>query len=206
MAVNFEQPQMYRWKDPNLPPAAPALQVYFLQEPHVNHEVTAQTGVQTYDNVVVAYISPMGNSRSNVAHEIERTLPDGTVKVNQFYAAKYGEQLKLYKSGMGSEATGTPLRDLVGMTPATAMSLRARGIHTVEMLSDMGDGAGNDLMGFWDLRDKARKHIELREKNAPTVRLEAELAERDATIASLQRQMDEFKALLDEKTKPKKAA
>lgn len=192
----FDTPQMYRWKDPTLPPGAPALQVYFLEEPQVNQKVTAETGVQSYDNVLVAYVSPMGMAKSNVAKEIERTLPDGSVIVNHENAAKYAEQVKHYKAGIDSQATGTPLKDLIGMTPATQMNLRARGIHTIEMLADMPDAAGQDVMGFWELRDKAKKHLEAREKNAPTVRLESELAERDKTIASLQRQLDELSALV----------
>lgn len=196
--MSYEAPQMYRWKDPSLPPDAPALAVYFLEEPQVNAEATRERGIQTYDNVLTAYVAPMGMPKSNAAHEIERTLPDGTVKVNAFYAAKYGEQIKLYKAGHTSEALGTPLRDLIGMTPATAMNLKARGVHTVEMLAEMSDSGGEGTMGFWELRDRARKHIEARQKEAPTVRLEAELAERDKTIASLQRQMDEMRALLPE--------
>ncbi len=190
--MSYENPTVFRWKDPTLPPQAPALQMYFLEEPKVNVEATAETGIQTYDNVLVAYVSPMGNSKSNVAHEIERTLPDGSVVKNQFASAKYAEQIKHYKAGTSSETLGTPLKDLIGMTPATQMNLRARGIHTIEMLTDMPDSAGADLMGFWDLRERAKKHIEMREKQAPTVRLESELAARDATIANLQKQVDDL--------------
>lgn len=200
----YDTPQVYRWKDPSLPPGAPALQVFFLQEPQVNAEATAASGIQTYDNVLTAYVSPMGMPKSNMAHEIERTLPDGTVKVNAFYANKYGEQVKAYKAGTTADELGTPLRDLIGMTPAVAMNLRARGIHTIEMLAEMQDSAGNEMMGFWDLRDRARKHIETREKNAPTVRLESELAERDKTIASMQRQLDEMRALIEERSEPER--
>lgn len=197
---------IYRWKDPSLPPDAPALAVYFLEDAQVNETVTRETGVQTYDSVLVAYISPMGRPKSNAAHEIKRTFPDGTVKVNQLYANKYGEQLKAYEAGHSAEALGTPLKDLVGMSKATAMNLRARGISTIEMLADMTDNAGGDIMGFWELRDKAKKHIETREKNAPKVHLEMELAERDRLIASMQRQMDDLKALIEDKGKTKKAA
>lgn len=200
----YDAPLMYRWKDPTLPPNAPALQLYFQEDAQVNDTVTRETGVQTYDNVLVAYISPMGLPKSNAAHEVKRTLPDGTVKLNHFYANKYGEQLKSYEAGHSAEALGTPLKDLIGMTKATAMNLRARGISTIEMLADMGDNSGGDIMGFWELRERAKKHISDREKEAPTVRLELELAERDKLLASMQRQMDEMKALLDEKTEPAK--
>ncbi len=194
--MNYETPQFYRWKDPTLPPQAPALQIKFMEEAFVNPEVTEKTGIQTYDNVLVGYVSPMGNSRSDVAKEIERTLPDGTVIVNRENSAKYAEQIKFYKAGTESAAVGTPLRDLVGMTPAVVMGLRARGIHTVEMLSDMPDNAGNEMMGFWELREKAKKHLDLREKNAPMVRVEAmEIKHKEETDA-LKQQIEELRALI----------
>lgn len=192
----FDAPQMYRWKDPGLPPNAPSLQVFFLQEPQVNLAATEATGIQTYDSVLIAYVSPI-NSKSNVAHEIERTTPDGQVITNQRAAARFGEQVKLFKAGLGAETQGTPLRDLVTMTPATIMNLKARGIHTVEMLGDMPDSAGHDLMGFWELRDRARKHIELREKNAPALRAQLMEEKHAAETADLRRQIDELKALID---------
>lgn len=192
--MSFETPQMYRWRDPNWPREIPSLSVHFIMESQVNAEWTAKTGVQTYDNVLIAYVAPMGMPKSNAAHEIERTLPDGQVKVNQFYAGKYGEQIKHYKAGTMAETIGTPLKDLVGMTPAMAMNLRGRGIHTIEMLAEMPDGAGNELMGFWDLRDRAKKHLEHREKNAPMVKLEAMEEAHKAEVASLRRQLDELLA------------
>ncbi len=195
--MSYDTPQLYRWKDPNLPPNAPALQVYFLQEPQVNDGVTRDTGIQTYDSVLVAYVSPI-NSRSNVAHEIERTLPDGTVHTIQRNAMRFGEQIKLFKAGLGAETQGTPLRDLLGMTPATIMNMKARGIHTIEMLQDMPDDAGHDLMGFWELRDRARKHIALREKNAPMVKMEAIEAKYQSENAELKRQLEELKALIND--------
>ncbi len=198
--MSYDTPQLYRWKDPNLPPNAPALQVYFLQEPQVNNSATAASGIQTYDSVLVAYVSPI-NSKSNVAHEIERTLPDGTVQVNAPKSARFGEQVKLFKAGLGAETQGTPLRDLIGMTPATIMNMKARGIHTIEMLGDMPDSAGHDLMGFWELRERAKKHIEHREKNAPMVKLEAIEAAHKAETDSLKRQLEELRALVNDPPK-----
>ncbi len=199
--MSYDAPQMYRWKDPSLPPAAPALQVYFIQEPQINAKVTAETGVQTYDSVLVAYVSPMGMPKSNAAHEVERVLPDNTVVVNHRVMAKYGEQVKLFKAGLGAETTGTPLKDLIGMTPATIMNLRARGIHTIEMLADMPDGAGHDMMGFWELRDKAKAHMAKREKDAPMVKMDAMEAAHKQEVASLRRQLEELAALVNEPAK-----
>lgn len=195
----FDVPQMYRWRDPAWPPPVPSLSVHFLPTSEVNHEVTAQTGVQTYDNVLIAVVAPMGMPKSDAHYEVERQLPDGTVKVNHPVAMKYAEQLKLYKSGHSSEAAGTPLKELLGMTPATIMNLKARGIHTIEMLSEMPDGAGHEIMGFWDFRDRARKHLEVREKNAPMVKLEAIEAKHKEEVDGLKKQIEDLAALVGKK-------
>lgn len=200
--MSYSPRQVFRWKDPAVDPHLPALAIYFEPTPVINDEVTRQTGKQTYDDVLIAYVAPIGQPKSEASHEIERRLPDGTVKVNHFYSMKYAEPLKHYKAGAEAETLGTPLKDLIGMTPAIAMNLKARGIHTVEMLAEMPDAAGNDLMGFWDLRDRAKRHLEAREKEAPAKHLEAELKARDDEIASLKRQMNELAAMMQQQAPP----
>lgn len=190
--MSYGPAQHYRYRDPGAPPNSPQLSVRFEEMAMINHAVTAERGIQTYDNVLIAYVAPTGQPKSDAAKEIERTLPDGTVVVNRENAMKYAEQLKHYKAGNEAEALGTPLRDLIGMTPAMLQNLKALGIHTLEMLSDCPDNVGNSVMGFWDLRDRAKKHIELREKNAPALRLESALAEKDAQIAALQAQLNDL--------------
>jgi predicted flap endonuclease-1-like 5' DNA nuclease len=204
--MSFETPQMYRWRDPAWPPHFPALNVHFVQDSQVNAEATARTGVQTYDNVLIAIVAPMGMPKSDVHAEVERVLPDGTVKVNHAVAMKYAEQLKLYKAGVSSEAAGTPLRDLIGMTAAMAMNLKARGIHTVEMLAEVQDAAGQDIMGFWEFRDRARKHIELREKNAPMVKIEAIEAAHKKETDALRKQIDDLTKIVSKKKPVAEAA
>lgn len=192
----FDTPQVYSWKDPASKPHEPALQCHFINYPEVNVEATAATGVQTYDNLIVMHIYPAGQPKSDATHEIERTLPDGTVKQTR-YALKYAEAFKKYKSGLSSEETGTPLKDLIGMNAATIMNLKSRGIHTIEVLADLQDSVGHDLMGFYELRDKAKKHIEHREKNAPMLRMEAIEEKHKAEVDSLKRQLADLAAMVE---------
>jgi len=197
--------QTYSWKDPRSNPNDRALACHFVEDREVNEAATAETGVQTYDNVLTIHVYPLGQPKSDVAHEIERTLPDGTVKVSQYHAHKYGGPLALYKAGRTAESTGTPLRDLPGMSAGTEANLKARGIHTVEMLAEMSDSASQDIMGFWALREKSRTFMQVKKENAPGIKMAAELAERDKTIDHLQRQLDELKALIpDPEKKPAK--
>ncbi len=194
--MSYETPQMYRWREPGAPPNSPALSIHFMLESHLNAAVTAEKGIQSYDSVLMGYVAPIGNPKSNASVEIERTAPDGTVTVNAYNMNRYGQQVKEYKAGTNAETLGTPLKDLLGMTPATAMNLKARGINTIEMLADAVDGAGQDIMGFWALRERAQKHMEHRKEQAPFVRLDAIEAKYEAENADLKRQLDELKALL----------
>ncbi len=188
----YDTPAVYTWKDPASPPHLPALQCHFIVHPEVNVEATKAMNVQTYDDVTVIYIYPMGMPKSNAAHEIERRLPDGKV-IQTRYALKYGAPFKMFKDGISSETMGTPLKDLIGMTPATIMTLRSLGIFTIEMLADMQDAASGNLMGFYELRSKAQKHIEHRKEMAPTLRMDAIEAEHKATVASLERQLEDMR-------------
>ena len=194
--MSYETPQMYRWREPGAPPNSPALSIHFILESHLNADVTAQTGIQSYDNVLMGYVAPIGNPKSNASVEIERTAPDGVTTVNAYNMNRYGQQVKEYKAGTNAETLGTPLKDLLGMTPATAMNLKARGINTIEMLADAVDGAGQEIMGFWDLRERAKKHLVHRAEQAPFVKLDAMEAKHAAEKADLQRQLDELKQLL----------
>lgn len=196
MIGQYDTPQMFRWREPGAPPNSPALAIYFMLESHLNADVTAETGVQSYDSVEMGYVAPIGNPKSNSSVEMRRTKPDGTETVHNFNMARYGDPYRAWKAGLSSESQGTPLKDLFGMTPATAMNLRARGINTIEMLADAVDAAGQDVMGFWELREKAKKHLVHREEQAPLIRMDAMAAKHEAETAELKRELAELKALL----------
>lgn len=188
--------QTYSWKDPRSNPNDRALACHFVEDREVNEAATAETGVQTYDNVLTIHVYPLGQPKSDVAHEIERTLPDGTVKVSQYHANKYGGPLALYKAGRTAESTGTPLRDLPGMTAGTEANMKARGIHTVEMLSEMSDSTSQDIMGFWALREKAKTFMAAKKENAPAVQMAAMQDDYEKKLAAMQRQIDALQALI----------
>ena len=188
--------QLYRYKDPSGSPQIPDLAVRFELESIENVEWTNREGIKTYDSVLVAYVAPMGQPKSEASIEIERTLPDGTVKENKPAKAKYAEQLKHYRAGTDAEALGTPLKELPGMTPATIQNLKARGIYTVEMLASVSDGNLSGTMGMHDMRDKARKMVETREHDAPFVKMQAENDALRSQLQTLERQMAELTAAM----------
>lgn len=196
--MSYETPQVYPWRDPRAPANSPSLCIYFLNEPQVNKEFTQKTGEQTYDNVLVAYVAAKPQDKSNVAHEIRRTLPDGKVVMTQA-SYKYAEPLKHYDAGIQAESLGTPLKDLLDMNPGTIMSLKARGVATIEVLADLPDSAGHEMMGFYELRDRAKKHIEHRKENAPALRMEAIEAKHAEEVDALKRQLADLAAKFAER-------
>lgn len=194
--MSDDMPVFFRYREPTWPPNM-YLVVRFREEAHVNDEWTAVNGYKTFDNVLLALVAPPGQNKSEAICEIERKLPDGTMKVHQLHARKYADVVKQYKDAKGGEGDlGTPLKEL-GLEPGIIATMRARGIHSIELLAGTIDAAGDNLMGFRGFREKAIKFLELRDKNAPTVRLEMELAKRDEELLSLKRQLADLTAAVE---------
>lgn len=194
--------QLYRFKDPSGDSRIPDLSVRFESESLLNKEWTDKEGIPTYDSVLVAYVAPVGQPKSEASIEVERTLPDGTVKENRAAKAKYAEQLKHHRAGTDAEVLGTPLRDIPGITPGTIQNLKARGIHTAEMLAAVSDGGLQDTMGMREFREKARTLIEARTKDAPFRKMQAENDELREQLASMQRQFNDLATSVAEKRGP----
>lgn len=202
----MDSPVMFRWKNPNEPAHEKALMVRFEVISQRNEAATADNGgIPTFDSVLMAYVAPIGMPRSDAACEIERTLPDGTVVPNRFNSAKYAEVIRQYKAGADAVHLGTPLKEMPGIDPGMIANLKARGIHTVEMLAEAPDSANGDLMGLMGWVEKAKNYVALVAKEAPGKHLKAELEKRDKELASLQRQFDELKgAMLANGIEPKR--
>jgi hypothetical protein len=192
----------YSYREPGDRSNTPPLLVRFEETTEQNAAITQATGIATFDHKLVALVSAPG-ARSEAACEVERTLPDGTVKRHPLNSFKYGEAAKLYKAGKEQTNIGTPLEHLPGINPAYVLNLKARGIHSIEMLHGASDNLSGELMGYRHWKEKAKDFIEVREKEAPKKHLEAELKQRDDTIANLQRQLDELVSRLGEPEKRK---
>jgi hypothetical protein len=192
----------YSYREPGSPPNTPALLVRFEETSEQNVLITQATGVATFDHKLVALVSAPG-SRSEAACEVERVLPDGTIKRHPLNSFKYAEALKLFKAGKEQTNIGTPLDQLPGIVPAYILNLKARGIHSIEMLDGASDNLSGELMGYRHWKEKARAYIETREKEAPKKQLEAALKQKDDQIANLQRQLDELVERLGEPEKRK---
>jgi len=87
---------------------------------------------------------------------------------------------------------GTRLEHWPVLSRSQVEELKYFKIFTVEQLSGIPDSAGSPMMGFSKLKLLALAHVELAKGEAPLLKMQAELEERDNKIAALVDQMDKM--------------
>lgn len=171
-----------------------ALWVEFYDDTVLQTFLSEQEGRPIYHDVVKIRIRIPGDETT----VIERIVEEGD-KIRfprhwAFFETKH-------KQG---DHPGTPISEMVGVTKGTVENLRARGFYTVEqfaaasdqVLSSLGMNAGVSPTAF---RDQCKRFLGAAADMAPTVRLEAELKQRDAAMAAMQAQLDQMAKMLAEK-------
>ncbi len=198
----------FLWTDPNpMPGMAPDQLIIFFREAAVkDNESSAVAGYDIFDNVLLAEISAGGHgSKSTVVHECERKRPDGSIIKHPVYYRRYQTIIEQFKSGQTDIGVGTPLTMLPAMDAAKMATLKAAGVHFIETLAQVADSMQvSQMMGFQELRGNARKFIDLREKNAPMVKMDAVEKELRADNERLQRQIDDLVARFGGEPEPKR--
>ncbi len=186
----------FLWTDPNAPPGiVPDQLIIFFREAAAKDEESSKVaGYDIFDNVLFAEISAGGHgSKSTVVHECERKKPDGVIIKHPVYYRKYQAIIEQFKSGQTDIGVGTPLTMLPGMDAAKMATLKAAGVHFIETLATVADSMQiSNMMGFQEMRGNARKFIDLREKNAPMVKMEETEKRLMADNERLQRQIDDL--------------
>jgi len=198
----------FLWTDPSAPPGVtPDQLIVMFREVADKDKVSSDVaGYDIFDNVLFAEVSAGGHgAKSTVVHECERKKPDGTVIKHPVYYRRYQTIIEQFKSGQTDIGVGTPLSLLPGMDAAKMATLKAAGVHFVETLAQVADSMQvTAMMGFGELRNNARKFIDLREKNAPMVKMEGIEKELRAQNENLQRQLNELIARFGGAPEPEK--
>ncbi len=187
----------FLWTDPTPPPPGMApdqLIVMFREAAQKDEESSKVAGYDIFDNVLFAEISAGGHgSKSTVVHECERRRADGSISKHPLYYRRYQTIIEQFKSGQTDVGVGTPLTMLPGMDAGKMATLKAAGVHFIETLATVADSMQvSQMMGFQELRGSARKFIDLREKNAPMVKMDALEKDLRAENENLKRQLQEL--------------
>lgn len=117
---------------------------------------------------------------------------------------QHAQEYALFKQGDAEQVSGTPLKELPGVTKSQLEELVYVKVRTVEQLASISDGNLQQMgMGYRSLRDRAKDWLAAAQGHAPTAALRAELEQRDKQIAAMQSQLEELKALVSKQPKNK---
>lgn len=171
-----------------------ALWVEFYNDAVLQPFLSEQEGRPIYHDVVKIRIRIPGNDTLVIERPVEEGDKIRFPRHWAFFEAKA-------KNG---DHPGTPLSEMPGVTKAAVENLRVRGFYTVEqfaaasdqVLSSLGMNAGVSPTAF---RDQCKRFLGAAAEMAPTVRLEAELKQRDAAMAAMQAQLDAMAKMLVDK-------
>lgn len=110
--------------------------------------------------------------------------------------SRFHKQYEKFKAGVSQAQTGTPLEKWPMVTRAQCEELKFFGVHTVESLANVDDVHAQKFMGINMLRSRARDYLEAAKSNQPSAELRAALEDRDNTIETMKKAMDDMAARL----------
>jgi hypothetical protein len=158
------------------------LYVVFYTSTELNEAKSLEAGRPVHDEIDLVKIITPGQRDSVVS------------KATYDYQQRFPRQWDQYKRNVSQNGSGTPLSEVSFLTLAQIADLKASNVHTVEQLAGMSDSQAHNLMGFHALKALAVAYVEQAKGNAPLVKMQAELEERDAKIAAMQSQLDQILA------------
>ncbi len=126
-----------------------------------------------------------------------------TGRVLPVHKQRFATQYAAWRNAQaGKEAAmeGTPLAGWPGLTEGQRKELAYFNIFTVEQLAELSDGYASNMMGIQQFKQAAKRFVEAAKSAAPMLKVQNELAQRDATIEGLKMQLgqqsDQIAAIL----------
>jgi hypothetical protein len=118
----------------------------------------------------------------------------------------YPQAYRAFKEGAADPLSGTPLREWPPIAKSQFEYLGFRGIRTVEQFADVSDDGVHQMgAGYLTLRNKAIAWLAKAKDGSQVTKMAAELQKRDVEIQSLQRQLSELIAKLEDAPTPKRS-
>lgn len=108
---------------------------------------------------------------------------------------RYPERYRAFRENRDQDAaSGTPLSTIPWMSKALVEELRFFNCRTVEQLAAMTDENITRFPGIREYQQKARAFIEAAKGQAPLVRMQKEIEEKESRIAALEKQIADIVA------------
>lgn len=124
--------------------------------------------------------------------------------VNNEHRQRFAQRYAMFKAGMAEQVVGSPLTEWAAMPRSLVEELAVAGVRTLEQLADLADSHKQKFRGIETWCRKAQDALQKAKEEAPAAALRAELAARDAAIATMQKAIDEQAAIIAEMRRGKK--
>ena len=102
-----------------------------------------------------------------------------------------------------TKVEGTLLAEMAWLTQGQIAELNYSNVFTIEQLANLSDTNARQFLGNFKLRERAKLYLEQAAGDAPLLRLQAELEERDMKIEVLSKQMTDLQAAFEKMTAEK---
>jgi len=119
--------------------------------------------------------------------------------LDDHYKRRFAKAYAKWKAEGGGEQTinGTLLAELPWMTKSQIAELNYFNVQTVEQLAEMNDTNATKFMGNFKLRERAKNFLAAAAGEAPALKLQHELEQRDSQIEVLNRKIEELTAAFE---------
>lgn len=165
------------------------LHARFFTQPMLHRSESRDAGRPIYVEQEMIEIMVPGDKHSIVSR-----------RVRDLDKVRFARQYEAFRAGKTDQQAGTPLSMLPFISAAKTEEYRFFHITTAEQLAGTADGssAANSIMGFQGDKQKANAYLQMAAGNAPILKMQEELADKDNQINAMQQQMDQMNAKLEE--------
>jgi hypothetical protein len=145
--------------------------------------------------VVIFYLRPVQNNVASkeagrpIFDEIEyiKILTPGSkdtfeTMVSDEYRERFAQQYAKFQANKEQTVSGTPLDQVPWLTVGQIAEFKAVNVHSVEALVGMSDVLSAKFMGHFQIKARAKMFLEAAAGEAPALKLQAELEQRDEKI------------------------
>ncbi len=174
------------------------LLVHFNLFPHLNQEKSNSAGRPIYEDKVYVTIIVPGDKDSVVHREAwEKDFK------------RFPRQYQNFLNKDSEAVVGTPLKLVPWLTSSQIKELEYFNLKTVEHLATVNDGVASKFHGLQALKQRANDFLEAAHKAAPMLEMRKVIEDKDAQLASMQKQLDELAKMVakdKQESKKEKAA
>jgi hypothetical protein len=118
-----------------------------------------------------------------------------TTPLDDLYRRRFKKRYDGWQANKdATKVEGTLLSEMAWLTQGQIAELNYSNVFTIEQLANLSDANAQQFLGNFKLRERAKLYLEQATGDAPLLRLQAELEQRDMKIEVLTKQMSDLQA------------